>query len=690
VRSRLAAALFVCFVLAGSFAARAEDGAPEPIPDDVRQWAEEVIADRAGQGREVAEFPADAEWLNVSRKLRLKEDLRGKVVLLDFWCYCCINCIHVLPDLAYLESRYEGEAFAVIGVHSAKFQNEKDTENIRDAVLRYEIRHPVVNDGDFRIWREFGARAWPTFVLLGPDGRVIGSLSGEGHRQELDALVTAALDHFADSGLLDASPLPIRLAQASRPSGVLAYPGKVLADGEGGRLFVADSNHHRILELSLDGTFRRAWGSGDRGLADGAPDEARFFRPQGMALRGGALWVADTENHAIRRIDLESGHVETVAGTGVQGRFIDAANRFDMPMPPATSFPALEVALSSPWDLEFVGPRIVIAMAGCHQLWQLDPATGTVSHFAGDGTERRLDDEDLVRAAFAQPSGLAWDGRWLYVADSESSSIVRVGVEGPVETVAGASTNPRDLFHFGDDDGRGYGPRFQHPLGVGLHDGLVYVADSYNHKVKTVDPRTREVRTRWGTGTSALADDPPQFSEPGGIDVSGGHLYVADTNNHAIRVVDIETGATRTLDLSSVPIPQTAARSGGRGGAWPDLPGTVRTREADVRVVKPDIDLEVVVDLQLPEGWKLTEGAPSAVRVEGWGEVVEAPIEELDFRLGVRTPAAAEVSELVVRLLYYVCEDEGTCRIRSREFTLPVEIAPDGGEGIPIEDRFEP
>ncbi len=648
----------------------------EDDDDSALAWARQVVKDNLADANPAPDFPDGRDWLNVSRPLSLQRELKGKVVILDFWCYCCINCIHVLPDLEYLEHKYKDKAVAFVGVHSAKFTYERDLENIREAVRRYEIKHPVINDGDHAVWRSFGASSWPTFAVIAPDGRILGQLRGEGRRDELDGLIQALLEHFADKKILNTDPLPIRLEQAARPTGQLAYPGKVLGDGEGKRLFIADSNHNRIVEVGLDGTFRRAWGDGARGLVDGPQDKARFFRPQGMDLRDNALWVADTENHAIRKIDLTTGVVSTVSGTGKQGRLRDGVH------------PAKEALLSSPWDVLWIEDRLYIAMAGTHQLWSYSPKSDEVERFAGDGSEQRLDHYTLTRAAFAQPSGLAWDGKWIYVADSESSSIVRVGLGGPVDTLAGAiPENPRNLFYFGDEDGVGPGRRFEHALGVALHGSTLYVADSYNHKIKSVDTKTRQVTSLWGVDAPGFDDEKGTFSEPGGLDILGNTIYVADTNNHAIRTIDLKTKKVKTLKLAGIPIPQDMVRSGGVG-EWPDLAETEVALPRTITVAT-DTKTSLIVKLTLPDGWKLTPDAPSALRIEGWGETRDVKIESASTTVELPAPAG-DVSAATLRLLYYVCEDEGSCRIRSVQFPLVVSTGVKGKATHEVTDAFTP
>ena len=655
--------------------------AREPAGPDLDDWARRLVAANAPKRMAAPDFGERRRWLNVERPLTLSRDLRGKVVVLDFWCTCCINCIHVLPDLAHLERVYEGKPFAVVGVHSAKFESEEDAETVRQAVVRYEIRHPVVLDDDFAVWTSYGARGWPHFVVVSPTGHVLWAVGGEGHREELDAVVRAALDHYGKAGAtLDPKPLPMRLERSQLAPAELAYPGKLAVDPAARRLYVSDSNHHRIVELDLDGTFRRAFGTGEAGWLDGAADAARFRRPQGVAIHKGALLVADAENHRVRRIRLADGVVETIAGTGRQGHARAAAG------------PGTSVDLSTPWDVLGVGDEVFVAMAGTHQVWRID-AAGRAGPFAGDGTERRLDGDGpgaLARSAFAQPSGLASDGRHLYVADSESSSVRAIRLPaGPVTTVAGGAPDPNNLFTFGLADGTGFAARFQHPLGVLVVGPTLWVADTFNHAIRAVDLRTGAVTTRWGTGAAGSSDARPvTFHEPSGLAEHEGRLYVADTNNHRIRTIDLATGAVSTLALQGVPVPQEAARAGGVADRWPEVPGTTR-RELPSTAVRAGKPVTLRVSVALPEGWKLTDDAPSTMRVEGVGPVVSMPV--TGATVSAPLPEVPDGgATLRVRLLYYVCRDVGSCRLRSAELLVPLAPSPDGPDEIAVEDRFEP
>lgn len=614
-------------------------------------------------------------WLNTDKPLSLAA-LKGKVVLLDFWTYGCINCIHIIPDLKRLEHKYANQ-LVVIGVHSAKFENEKDTENIRRIILRYELEHPVYNDAEYKVWQSYGVRAWPTQVLIDPAGYVIGTISGEGNYDLIDQVVAKVVDEFRKRGELNEEPLNLTLERAKVGDLPLAFPGKILADQKNDRLFIADSNHNRIVVTKLDGSLIETIGTGAAGAADGAFDKASFYRPQGMALDGDGLYVADTENHLIRRVDLKAKVVETVAGTGQQARDYFRAG------------PARTIDLSSPWDLQLVGRQLYITMAGMHQIWKLDLLRHEVSTFAGSGREARQDGP-LLEAGFAQPSGIASDGKKLYVADSESNIIRAINIaSGDVETLVGG-----DLFDFGDVDGSGDDVRLQHPLGVIAIDGEVLIADTYNHKIKELDPEARTVKTLLGTGKPGQSDGAvPSFYEPGGLSVANGKLYVADTNNHAVRLVDLRTKQTSTLNIKGLQPPAS--------GAIATLTESESGPNAEELKLAPQIlragsDGEVVAQVELPPGYHLNPAAPQRYRVSvesgphqlgllsetelgtsGHDKVVSRSLKnlQLPLRIPIRTFETGK-AELRLQLTLFYCREDntGTCRIKTLVWRVPVEV----------------
>ena len=600
-------------------------------------------------------------WLNTDKPLSIAA-LKGKFVLLDFWTYGCINCIHIIPDLKKLETKYANQ-LVVIGVHSAKFQNEKETENIRRIILRYELEHPVYNDADFKVWQSYGVRAWPTQILIDPAGYVVGSVSGEGNADVIDRTIEKLADEFRKRGELNEQPLQLVLERAKVGDLPLAFPGKILADANSDRLFISDSNHNRLVITRLDGSLVETIGTGDPGAVDGSFDKVSFYRPQGLALAGDVLYVADTENHLIRRVNLKTRTVDTVAGTGKQS------------LEYFKQGPATSIALSSPWDLQLVGQTLYIAMAGPHQIWKLDLEKNEVSTFAGSGREARRDGS-LLDSGFAQPSGIATDGKKLYVADSESNIIRSIDLAaGEVKTLVGG-----DLFEFGDVDATGDEVRLQHPLGLISAGNKLLIADTYNHKIKELDPKQQKVTTLLGTGKAGQTDGTsPSFYEPGGLTIANGKLYVADTNNHAIRVVDLKTKRTATLRISGLTPP---ARS------MEKVTSDAAPNAEDIKLPTKQLRagpgiLEINVDL--PVGYHLNPMAPQRYKVSVDDEKIitidskTASSSTKDLKLPLRIPFSVSSSgSATVRAqitLFYCREDNtGTCRIKTLVWQAPIEV----------------
>ena len=482
------------------------------------------------------ELAGALEWFNVPKPLTLG-DLRGKVVLLDFWTYGCVNCMHILPDLKRLEQKY-GDALVVIGVHSAKFANERDNDNIRRIIVRYDIDHPVANDAAFRIWRAYGARAWPTQVLIDPEGYVVATASGEGKGEAFDQAIAAVIHVFDEQGMIDRRPLKKSLERERIETATLAFPGKVLADAASGRLFIADSNHHRVLVADLDGRVRDVIGGPVAGRVDDVFASARFYRPQGLAVDGTSVFVADTENHLIRAADLETRRVTTIAGTGKQAGW------------GATGGAALETSLNSPWDLAVRGRLLFVAMAGIPSdldrrsrprdldCRTRDPAARRAST-ARSTTRRsrsRRDSRSPARPCSSPTpsrtsSARSRCRRRTTCARSRAGICSSSATRTARETACACST------------------RWAWPW---RRTVALFIADTYNHKIKVLDVRERNVSTFAGTGQAGRVDGPAKsarFYEPGGLSVAGDWIYVADTNNHAIRRVRLADGRVETIDV---------------------------------------------------------------------------------------------------------------------------------------------
>lgn len=625
-------------------------------------------------------------WINTAGPIDL-EDLRGKFVILDFWTYCCINCIHVLPELKKVERAYPNEV-VVIGVHSAKFDAEQESGNIREAVERYEIEHPIINDANHAIWDRFGAQSWPTICVIDPEGKLIVRESGEIPFEAFDQFLKKALPYYRHNHLLDSAPLHFDLAAAQAQRTPLRYPGKLLADEAGGRLFISDSNHNRIVIAGLDGALRDVIGAGDIGKQDGDYAQAKFDHPQGMALVGEQLYVADTENHLIRKIDLRRKIVSTIAGVGRQSRgwYRDLE-------PPEWRGDAKVVALNSPWALWPHDGWLYIAMAGTHQIWRLKLDDSTIELYAGNGREDIVDgdlrpDEPFAAgaASFAQPSGLVGDGERLYVADSEGSSIRAVPFDASlrVSTVVGTAHLPvARLFTFGDVDGASPDARLQHALGITLVDGKLYVADTYNHKIKVIDPAAQTSRTLSGTGQPGAADNPAQYHEPCGLAAANGRLYVADTNNHVIRVMELN-GENRVSTLEIAGLAPPAPR---QPAITADFANARRIMLESIALRPVDSNILLKLAPALPVGYKVNPLAPLVYRVNvvgdggpidssGLGEPVR--VKDPRFPLEITIPALAESGQvsLEVGLTYYYCSTEpgGLCKMASVVWRVPLKV----------------
>ncbi|BFG36805.1 hypothetical protein CerSpe_230790 [Prunus speciosa] len=628
----------------------------------------------------VPEFPAKLDWLNTA-PIKFSTDLKGKVVLLDFWTYCCINCMHVLPDLEFLEKKYKDMPFTVVGVHSAKFDNEKDLEAIRNAVLRYGITHPVVNDGDMYLWRELGVNSWPTFAIVGPNGRLLAQLSGEGRRKDLDNLVEAALLFYGRKNMLDNAPIPLSLEKDNDPRLVtspLKFPGKLAIDVLNNRLFISDSNHNRIVVTDLDGNFIVQVGStGEEGLRDGSFDDATFNRPQGLAYnpKKNLLYVADTENHALREIDFVNDTVRTLAGNGTKGSDYRGGGKGSTQL------------LNSPWDACFhpVNEKVYIAMAGQHQIWEHNTDDGVTRAFSGDGYERNLNGSSSSSTSFAQPSGisLSLDLKELYIADSESSSIRVLDLEtGGSKLLAGGDPVFSDnLFKFGDHDGIGSEVLLQHPLGVlCAQSGQIYIADSYNHKIKKLDPAGKRVSTVAGIGKAGFKDGTSleaQLSEPSGIvEAKNGRIFIADTNNSLIRYLDLnkEEAELLTLELKGVQPPTAKSKS---------LKRLRRRSSADTQTITVDggssNEGNLSIKISVPEGYHFSKEARSKFSVETEPETAIS-IDPLDGYLSPegsailhfkRPSPSASLGRINCKVYY--CKEDEVCLYQSLLFEVPFQ-----------------
>ncbi|MET3923523.1 NHL domain-containing thioredoxin family protein [Arthrobacter sp. UYEF20] len=494
-------------------------------------------------------------WLNTGGKSLDLESLRGKIVLLDFWTFCCINCLHVLDELRPLEQEYS-DVLVTVGVHSPKFEHEADPVALAAAVERYEIRHPVLDDPELDTWKAYTARAWPTLVVIDPEGYIVAHLSGEGHADGLAVLIPELIAEHEAKGTLHRGDGPYVAPEPT--SGTLRFPGKALflpagrgvgSAEEAGSWLVTDTGHHRLVELSTDlQTVLATYGSGEKGYADGNAATALFNEPQGLVLlpedvaaeAGYDVVIADSVNHRLRGLSLTDGTVRTLAGNGVQRLLETGPARVDeegAAFGSRLEADPLQVSLSSPWDVVWSTKlnAVVVAMAGVHQIFSFEPRSGAVSIIAGNGLEGLLDGP-AEEAWFAQSSGLAEDADGnIWVADSETSALRKL-VIGDGGTITVESAVGKGLFDFGFRDGNASEARLQHPLGVTvLPDGSVAIADTYNGAVRRYDPSTGTVSTL-ARGLSEPSDVIVDHTQVAGAEPL---LVVVEANKHQLVYVPI-------------------------------------------------------------------------------------------------------------------------------------------------------
>ncbi|TXS77125.1 alkyl hydroperoxide reductase [Streptomyces sp. me109] len=596
----------------------------------------------AGRSRVRApELIGKGGWLNTGGDALTLADLRGRVVVLDFWTFCCINCLHVLDELRELEEKHR-DTLVIIGVHSPKFVHEAEHQAVVDAVERYGVEHPVLDDPELATWKQYAVRAWPTLVVIDPEGYVVAQHAGEGHAHAIARLVEELEAEHEAKGTLRRGDGPY-VAPEPEPT-ALRFPGKALALANGNFL-VSDTTRHQLVELEADGeTVVRRIGSGVRGFVDGPAGVAGFSEPQGLALLGDGVdapvVVADTVNHALRRVDLATGEVTTLAGTGRQWW-----------QGSPTSGPAHEVDLSSPWDVAFFGGRVWIAMAGVHQLWAYDPADGAVGVAAGT-TNEGLVDGPPAEAWFAQPSGLAATGDRLWVADSETSALRWVALDGSVHTAVGTG-----LFDFGHRDGAAGQALLQHPLGVtALPDGSVAVSDTYNHALRRFDPATGEVTT--------LATD---LREPSDAVLVGDDIVVVESARHRLTRLRLPEEAVRVESVAH------------------------RTQRAATEVAPGGLRLDVI--FQAPAGQKLdtrygpstrllVSSTPPELLLEGEGAGT-------DLSRALELNPAVTEGVLHVSAMAASCDDDPSneypaCHVHQQDWGVPVRLTEEGARRLPL------
>lgn len=579
------------------------------------------------------------------------KDFRGRFLLLDFWTLCCVNCHHVLAELRAVEEKFH-DVLTVVGVHSPKFEHEKLPESVAAAISRHEIEHPVLNDPNMATWKSYGVRAWPTLVLVDPRGDIITTYSGEGHAHAISALLEQLIPEYEASGDLVRG---MGVYEAPAPSNsVLKQPGKVtVIPAEyreffaGADLLVSNSGGHDLVALLSDNPDEALLriGSGSRGTSDGAFETAQFAEPYGLVFAdaevakqtGAHIFVADTANHLIRAINLETKMVTTVAGTGAQWMQQNE-----------TSGPALSVNISTPWDVEIFQGQLLIAMAGEHRIWNYDFKAETLGIFAGT-TNEGLVDGPSAEAWFAQPSALVASkttpGK-LWIIDAETSAL-RYWQDGRVTSVIG-----KGLFDFGHIDGSAQGALLQHPLGATeLPDGTVLIADAYNRAIRKYTPGTNQVST--------VARD---LAEPSDVQLintdAGPKLVVVEASGNRITLLPIEAEALVQGDAMRTVRPALEVRAG----------------DATIEVTFSAPPGQKLDDRYGPSTFLVVSSTPKELLLEGAGNS-----QDLTRKIVLNSEIAEGVLHVAAKGAS--CdehEDGAQCHIHQQDWGIPIKISEDG------------
>ncbi len=628
-----------------------------------------VLAD-SGSGMMAPDFPADYTWINTPEPLSFQHQLKGQVVLLDFWTYGCINCIHLIPTEDRLLHHFAKEPFEIIGVESAKFTNEAVASHVRDAVLRYGISNPVIVDKNMTIWTMYGVNAWPTLVLVDASGHIIGSVAGEAGYHSLESVIAKTIATDRKNGTLAAHGLNLPRQHTLVSATGLLFPGKIIADRKIQRLFIADTGHNRIVETTWPDALGHCklvavFGNGNSGHVDGTASQAEFDAPQGLAVSGHDLFAAETMGEYIRKINLKTHTVSTVLGNGKEVYDTTGGGT------------GTQQGINSPWDLAARGHTLYIAMAGEHQLWTMNLLTGKAEALAGTGGEG-LQNGPADQAMLAQPSALALDGNTLYFADSENSAVRGLNLRTmTVFTVIG-----HGLFDFGDRDGGPHTALLQHDLGVAMLGKNILVADTYNDKLRLINPTTRQVSTYAGNGKpgTGIPGGALELNEPGGLNISGQDIFVADTNNQRIVEINAATQAWHQLVITGLTPPKTSIKT--------KLPvPAARPRQAIAVQLDPGKALTIRVYPKLPPLTHLTPDIPTSLRITSGAHVIAEESVSAHGKTPIHfilTPATLAMADALghgqpawrIKVYYAYCTDgaQGLCVPASQTWRWAVNM----------------
>ena len=603
------------------------------------------------------------EWFNISRPLEVS-DLKDRIILLDFWTYACISCVQTLPEIKEMEKQF-GSKLLVIGVHSGKFDNEKESAAIKKAIMKHDISFPVVNDAGMKVWNNFKAEVWPTFVLINPHGNIVKTYIGENEVVKIKGDIKKLIGKYKFE--INRDPLPILLEKYNMIGNVLSFPSKMeyVADFSYKSrqlpvIFIANSGQNTIVVSSLSGDIIAKIGSGREGIEDGSFDAASFHSPQGLLYSAGKLYVADSGNNALREIDFKTEKVKTLIGSGMKGEIIENGGEY---------IETKDLELATPTDIDFFPQgnkeSIAIANSGTHQILLYNTKKQRISVLAGNGSEG-IDDGKYPENSLSQTADMSVFGRKLYFVDSGSSSLRVVDESGEVKTLIG-----KDLEKFGFENGAKDRALMQHPLGLLVDDTGAYISDSFNHSIRKYDFASAQIRTLAGNGKRGKnIGNNAQFDEPEGIIAVLDRFYIADSNNNRILIVSRSNFNSEILDV----MPPLKLPKEGFMQYLPNL------QKSDDIMVKADTEIKLKIDLK--SSWKINEEGPSFINLLELVKNHQANlVENFDWHAvsakELKLPKLASGKDYILQGTIYFCEDKKNSLCYIKSYQQKVNAYPD-------------
>lgn len=526
-----------------------------------------------------------SKWLNVLQPLKI-DDLNGKITILHFWNASCIDCIDAINKLKDLNDRFPN-SFAIIGVHIPVFENEKNLNIVKKAIIKYDINYPVINDKNHELLNKFKITKSPTFLIFNINGKLKQNFDGK--NAEKNAIELATKLYFKNKFSLSNHQIPVVLEKDSSISNILSVPSKIIYVDKFAfknriipAIIIANSGQNSIIVTNLSGEIIVKIGNGHRGFVDDDLINSRFYNPQSIVYHDKKIYVADTGNNSLRLIDLENNIVKTLLGNGSKG---------DIFAKKKTVVMGNDTNLSLPNDLEFYPDKSMLAIsnAGTNQILGYDIKNKNIIILAGNGEHDELDGV-YPNNSLKQINDMAVDGDKLYLIDGLTSSIRVLNRDGFLKTLYNGKS-PSNI------------TKLQNPRAIIADETGIYISDSLNHAIKKFDYNSLQITKLFGGERGDKIGDFTTFDEPNGIFGIIDKFFIADSGNNRIIEVNRASGKSRLLDI---------------------MPTQKLPKEAFVEYLpnlqkSPDIVLkpnhEINLEIKLEQGWKINTFGPSFINL---------------------------------------------------------------------------